>query len=147
MASRFHATSNQVRSITTSRYSLGSTSVRSPERLWLSMRTSKCLLLGIERTESLVHRVVVGAEHFDPVRRRAVAERELAAGANGADNLAVVAAPDRRLFEFALKAVEAGRVDSRNHLLGLFVGCTLLGYEVGAPDDRGALPGLHDFDR
>src|SRR6266576_2168920 len=38
------------------------------------------LLLGIERTESLVHRAVVGAEHFDPMRRRVVPENELAAG-------------------------------------------------------------------
>src|SRR5438067_1202973 len=38
------------------------------------------LLFGIERTESLVHRAVVGAEHFDPMRWRVVAENELATG-------------------------------------------------------------------
>ena len=36
------------------------------------------LLVGIECPESLVHRAVVRAEHFDPVRRRTITEDEIA---------------------------------------------------------------------
>src|SRR4029079_2540448 len=38
----------------------------------------RSLRLAIERGESPVHRAVGDAKHFDPVRRRAVAKREIA---------------------------------------------------------------------
>src|SRR5471032_2484920 len=72
------------RPITISRYSLGSTSVLSPERLRLSMSASKSWVnaacFSASSAEGLVHRTVVGAEHVEPVRRRVVTEDELAAG-------------------------------------------------------------------
>ncbi len=69
--------------MTISRYSLGTTIVPSPERLNCSIsptrsRWSAALRRGLERAEGLVHRPVVGPEDFQPMRRRAVAEHEVA---------------------------------------------------------------------